>query len=80
MLIDVSTFVEDFSGGLGVPILCCDLFWFETWVYMIIIDMIDFDVALGIDLLAPYHAILDNYAKTIMLSSSNLPRIAEGNC
>lgn len=35
---------------------------------LILLDMIDFDTILGINYLAPHHAVLDCYAKTITLA------------
>ncbi|XP_069145978.1 uncharacterized protein [Solanum lycopersicum] len=35
---------------------------------LIMLDMIDFDVILGMDWLSPYHVVLDCYAKTVTLS------------
>ena len=48
----------------------------ETWVDLIILVMVDFDVILCIDWLAPYHAILDCYAKIGTLALLGVPRIA----
>lgn len=38
---------------------------YKTWVYLIISDMVDFDVILGMDWLFLYDAILDYYAKIV---------------
>ncbi|KAF3656903.1 hypothetical protein FXO38_13918 [Capsicum annuum] len=48
---------------------------YETWVDLIIPDMLDFDFILGMDWLASYHDILDYYAKIMTLTSSSVPRI-----
>ncbi|XP_070025058.1 uncharacterized protein [Nicotiana sylvestris] len=45
----------------------------ETRVDLLLLDMVDFDVILGIDWLSPYHAILDCHAKTVTLALPNLP-------
>ncbi|XP_070046053.1 uncharacterized protein [Nicotiana tomentosiformis] len=37
----------------------------ETRVDLLLLDMVDFDVILGMDWLSPYHAILDYHAKTV---------------
>lgn len=39
------------------------------------LDMIEFDVILGMGWLAPYHVILDCYAKIITFASPGVPRI-----
>ncbi|XP_055824467.1 uncharacterized protein LOC129892996 [Solanum dulcamara] len=48
---------------------------YDTWVDMIILGMVDFDVILGMDWLSPHHAILDCYAKTVTLAIPGAPRI-----
>ncbi|XP_015163797.1 uncharacterized protein [Solanum tuberosum] len=48
---------------------------YETWVDMILLDMLDFDVILGMDWLSPYHALLDCYAKTVTLAIPGIPRV-----
>ncbi|XP_070020573.1 uncharacterized protein [Nicotiana sylvestris] len=47
----------------------------ETHVDLILLDMVDFDVILGMDWLSPYHAILDCHAKTMTLALLGLPRL-----
>ncbi|XP_070034738.1 uncharacterized protein [Nicotiana tomentosiformis] len=47
----------------------------ETSVYLLLLDMVDFDVILGIDWLSPYHSILDCDAKMAMLAMSGVPRL-----
>ncbi|XP_070038259.1 uncharacterized protein [Nicotiana tomentosiformis] len=47
----------------------------ETSADLLFLDMVDFDVILGMDWLTPYHAILDCYAKTVTLSMLGLPQI-----
>ncbi|XP_070037272.1 uncharacterized protein [Nicotiana tomentosiformis] len=37
--------------------------------------MVDFDVILGMDVLSPYHAILDCHAKMVTLAISGLPQL-----
>ncbi|PHU11897.1 hypothetical protein BC332_18827 [Capsicum chinense] len=41
-----------------------------------LVDMVDFDAILGMNWLAPSHAILNYYARTVTLASPNVPRIA----
>ncbi|XP_070041200.1 uncharacterized protein [Nicotiana tomentosiformis] len=48
---------------------------YETRVELLLLDMVDFDVILGIDWLSPYHAIFDYHAKTVTLSILGLPRL-----
>ncbi|XP_070035924.1 uncharacterized protein, partial [Nicotiana tomentosiformis] len=38
----------------------------------LLLDMVDFDVILGMDWLSPYHAILDYHAKTVTLAMSGV--------
>ncbi|XP_070054059.1 uncharacterized protein [Nicotiana tomentosiformis] len=45
----------------------------ETNVYLLFLDMVDFDVILGMDWLLPYHAILDCHIKMVTLSISRFP-------
>ena len=47
----------------------------ETQADLILLDMLDFDVILGMDWLSPYHAILDCYAKTVTLAYPGLPQL-----
>ncbi|XP_049378055.1 uncharacterized protein LOC125842786 [Solanum stenotomum] len=48
---------------------------YETWVDMILLDMLDFDVILGMDWLSLYHVLLDCYAKTLTLAIPGIPRV-----
>ncbi|XP_070019871.1 uncharacterized protein [Nicotiana sylvestris] len=47
----------------------------ETRVDLLLLDMVDFDVILGMDWLSRYHAILDCDAKTVTLALPGLPRL-----
>ncbi|XP_070037233.1 uncharacterized protein [Nicotiana tomentosiformis] len=47
----------------------------ETRIDLLLLDMVDFDVILGMDWLSPYHAILDCHAKTMTLALPGLPRL-----
>ncbi|XP_070050515.1 uncharacterized protein [Nicotiana tomentosiformis] len=47
----------------------------ETRVDLLLLDMVDFDVILGMDWLSPYHAILDCHAKTMTIALLGLPRL-----
>ncbi|XP_070014188.1 uncharacterized protein [Nicotiana sylvestris] len=47
----------------------------ETRVDLLLLDMVDFNVILGMDWLSPYHTILDYHAKTVTLSLLGLPRL-----
>ncbi|XP_070040058.1 uncharacterized protein [Nicotiana tomentosiformis] len=44
-------------------------------VDLILLDMEDFDVALGMDWMSPYHVILDYHAKTVTLTMPGLPQL-----
>ncbi|XP_070005778.1 uncharacterized protein [Nicotiana sylvestris] len=48
---------------------------FETRADLLLLDMIDFKVILGMDWLTPYHALLDCHAKTVSLVMPGLPRL-----
>ncbi|XP_070007501.1 uncharacterized protein [Nicotiana sylvestris] len=47
----------------------------KTCVDLLLLDMVDFDVILGMDWLSPYHAILDCHAKMVILTLPGLPRL-----
>ncbi|XP_070041330.1 uncharacterized protein [Nicotiana tomentosiformis] len=44
-----------------------------TSVDLILLDMVDFDVILGMDQLSPYYAILDCHAKKVTLAMAGFP-------
>ncbi|XP_070025145.1 uncharacterized protein [Nicotiana sylvestris] len=48
---------------------------YETRADLLLLDMISFEVILGMDWLSPYHAILDCQAKTVTLEMPELPRL-----
>ena len=48
---------------------------YDSRANLIMLDMIDFDVILGMDWLSPYHAVLDCYAKTVTLSMPGVPPV-----
>ncbi|XP_070041442.1 uncharacterized protein [Nicotiana tomentosiformis] len=48
---------------------------FETRDDLLLLNMVDFDVILGMDLVSPYHAILDCHAETGTLAMLDLPRL-----
>lgn len=48
----------------------------ETWVDLIIKDIVYFLVILGMDWLAFYHAILDIYTKIVTLAMTGVPKIS----
>lgn len=53
----------------------------ETLVDLLVLDMVDFDVILGMDWLAPYLAFLDYFSKTMTLASPGMSMIAwKGEC
>ncbi|XP_070005131.1 uncharacterized protein [Nicotiana sylvestris] len=47
----------------------------ETRADLLLLDMVDFDVILGMNWLSPYHAILDCHAKTVTLALVDLPHL-----
>ncbi|XP_070040451.1 uncharacterized protein [Nicotiana tomentosiformis] len=49
----------------------CD---YETRADLLLLDMTDFEVILGMDLLSPYHSMLDCHTKTVTLAMPKLPR------
>lgn len=48
----------------------------DSLINLIILDMVDFDVILGMDWLSHYHSILDYFYKTITLAMPGIPPIA----
>ncbi|XP_070045906.1 uncharacterized protein [Nicotiana tomentosiformis] len=48
---------------------------YDTRADLLLLDMTDFEVILGMDWLSPYHAILDCHGKTIALAMPELPRL-----
>ncbi|XP_070058141.1 uncharacterized protein [Nicotiana tomentosiformis] len=46
---------------------------YDTMVNLLLLDMVDFNVILGMDWLSPSHAILDYRAKSVTLSVTGLP-------
>ncbi|XP_015084222.1 uncharacterized protein LOC107027624 [Solanum pennellii] len=72
--IRVSTPVGDFVVVDRVYRLCtATLMVYDTHAYLKVLDMIDFDVILGMDWLSSYYAILDCHAKTITLAMPGIP-------
>ena len=47
----------------------------DTRVDLILLDMVDFDLILGMDWLSPHHAVLDCYAKTITLAMPGISSV-----
>ncbi|XP_070032533.1 uncharacterized protein [Nicotiana tomentosiformis] len=48
---------------------------YDTRADLLLLDMTDFEVILGMDWLSSYHAILDFHAKTVTLAMPELPRL-----
>ncbi|XP_070036905.1 uncharacterized protein [Nicotiana tomentosiformis] len=72
----VSTFVGDSIMVDHVYRSCVvSIGSYETMVDLLLLDMVDSDVILGMDWLSPYYAILDCHAKTVTLSMPKLPRL-----
>lgn len=75
-LFRVSTPLSDFLVVDRVYLSCILTFaWCETLVDLLMLDMVDFDVILGMDWLAYYHGVLDCYAKTMDFSFTGVSRI-----
>lgn len=51
----------------GVLVLCYDFMRVDTWVYLIFLNMVDFDIILVMDWLSPYLTILDYHINTITM-------------
>ncbi|XP_070034381.1 uncharacterized protein [Nicotiana tomentosiformis] len=47
----------------------------ETHVDLLLFDMVDFDVILGMDWMSPYHAILNCHANMVTLALQGFPRL-----
>lgn len=47
----------------------------ETYVDLIMLDMVDFDVILGMDFLSHHHAVMDWFAMTISLVTHDITLI-----
>ncbi|XP_070039739.1 uncharacterized protein [Nicotiana tomentosiformis] len=70
----VSTLVGDSFSVDRVYRLCeVTIGSLETSVDLLLLDMVDFDVILGMDWLPPDHAILDCHAKMVTLAVSGFP-------
>ncbi|PHU21986.1 Glucose-6-phosphate/phosphate translocator 2, chloroplastic [Capsicum chinense] len=72
--------LREFSGKFGITVEDCGtedglasryLFKLQE-VDLIVLDMVDFDVILGMDWLSPYHTVLDYFAKTDTLSMPDI--------
>ncbi|XP_070005711.1 uncharacterized protein [Nicotiana sylvestris] len=75
-LVHVSTLVGDSMVVDRIYQSCVVTFYgFETRSDLMLLDMIDFQVILGMDWLSPYHTVLDCHAKTILLVIPGLPRL-----
>ncbi|XP_070040149.1 uncharacterized protein [Nicotiana tomentosiformis] len=48
---------------------------YETRADILLLDMTDFEIILGMDWLSPYHAILNCHAKTVTLEILEFPRL-----
>ncbi|XP_070057515.1 uncharacterized protein [Nicotiana tomentosiformis] len=72
----VSTLVSDSVVVDRVYMSCIMTFCgYETRPNLLLVDMTDFEVILGMDWLSPYHAILDFHAKTVTLAMPEFPRL-----
>ncbi|XP_070041229.1 uncharacterized protein [Nicotiana tomentosiformis] len=48
---------------------------YETRVVLLLLDMTDFEIILGMDWLSPYHVVLNFHAKTVTLAMPEFPRL-----
>ncbi|XP_070026025.1 uncharacterized protein [Nicotiana sylvestris] len=72
--IHVSTPVGDYVVVDWIYRSCVVIFCnFETRADLILLDMIDFEVILGMNCLSPYHTVLYFHAKTVTLAIPELP-------
>ncbi|XP_070020533.1 uncharacterized protein [Nicotiana sylvestris] len=72
----VSTLVGVFIAVDQIYRSCMVIFCgYETREDLLLLDMTDFEVILGMDWLSPYHAILDCHAKTVTLAMPEFPRL-----
>ncbi|XP_070057133.1 uncharacterized protein [Nicotiana tomentosiformis] len=67
-------------SGFYYGILCLSVVFglirgYESRYNLLLLNMVDFDVILGMDWLSPHHAILDCHAKTMTLAMPGLPRL-----
>ncbi|XP_070005343.1 uncharacterized protein [Nicotiana sylvestris] len=74
--VHVSTLVGD-SGVMDWIYRSCVVTFcgFETRADLMLLDIIDFEVILGMDRLSPYHVVLDCHVKTVNLAMLKLPRL-----
>lgn len=47
--------------------MSCYVYWFQTWVDLVILDMTDFDINLGMTWLSPYYDVLNCNTKSVTL-------------
>lgn len=47
----------------------------KTWANLVILDIVDFDIILGMSWWSPYHAILDYHAKTVTIAMPRMDRL-----
>lgn len=45
---------------------------FNTWANLILLDMLDFDLIMDMDILAPLYAMLDCYAKIVTFAITGM--------
>lgn len=50
----------------------------ETWANLLLLDMLDFDIILGMDWLSLHHEIFDYYAETVTLAIPGIPPVLAG--
>ena len=83
MICDSMTVPIHVSTPVGKPLLVdrvyrsclISLAGYDTWVDLIILEMVDFDVILDMDWLSVYDAVLDCNAKTVTLALAGVSRV-----
>ncbi|XP_070020749.1 uncharacterized protein [Nicotiana sylvestris] len=74
--VHVSTLVGDSMVVDRIYRSCMVTFYgFKTSVDLLLLDMIDFEIILGMDWLSTYHSVIDCHAKTITLAMPGLSRL-----
>ncbi|XP_070040718.1 uncharacterized protein [Nicotiana tomentosiformis] len=71
------------STPIGDSVVVNQIYWscvvtfygYETRADLLLLDMTDFEIILGMDWLSPYHAVLNCHAKTITLEIPEFPRL-----
>ncbi|XP_070041637.1 uncharacterized protein [Nicotiana tomentosiformis] len=71
------------STPVGDSVVVDQIYWpcvvifcgYETRADLLLLDMTDFEIILGMDWISPYHAVLNFHAKTVTLAMPKFPRL-----